>query len=76
MNFAYLWSDEREKIIDDFCEKGPLPVEITEKFKEYEAKAEEIESLPENIDLGPIQIDLGMNCVCRIGEMINSQVGA
>ncbi|XP_044760955.1 dynein axonemal heavy chain 8-like isoform X2 [Coccinella septempunctata] len=58
LNYSYLWSDDREKIIDEFCERGPLPVEITEKFKEYEARAEEIEGLPECIDLGPIQIDL------------------
>ncbi|KAK9891390.1 hypothetical protein WA026_014631 [Henosepilachna vigintioctopunctata] len=58
LNYAYLWNENREKIIDEFCERGPLPVEITEKFKEYEAIAEEIEAIPNAVVLGPIQIDM------------------
>ncbi|CAG9764101.1 unnamed protein product [Ceutorhynchus assimilis] len=56
LKWKYLWVEDRDKIIDDFCAQNPLLVEISEKFTEYDARAETIRALPEKHDVGAIRI--------------------
>ncbi|XP_030752815.1 dynein heavy chain 8, axonemal [Sitophilus oryzae] len=56
LKWKYLWVEDRDQIIDDFCEKRPLIVEISEKFAEYDNRAQEIRDLPEHHDVGAIRI--------------------
>ncbi|XP_019756852.1 dynein axonemal heavy chain 8 [Dendroctonus ponderosae] len=58
LEWKYLWVEDRDKIIDEFCEKDPLIVEIAERFSEYDARAEAIRQLPERHDVGAIRITL------------------
>ncbi|XP_050311595.1 dynein axonemal heavy chain 8 [Anthonomus grandis grandis] len=56
LKWKYLWVEDRDKLIDEFCEKDPLIVEISEKFTEYDKRAEEIKQLPDKHDVGAISI--------------------
>lgn len=59
MSYSYLWAENRESILQEFCDKEPLIVEISEKFKEFDDRAEEIKQLPDVHNIGAVQITLG-----------------
>lgn len=59
MKWKFLWVEDRDKIIDDFCKTDPLIVEIAEKFLEYDSRSEAIRQLPEKHDVGAIRIIMG-----------------
>ncbi|XP_060520516.1 dynein axonemal heavy chain 8 isoform X2 [Cylas formicarius] len=56
LEWKYMWLDDRDQIIDAFCAKDPLIVEISEKFQEYDGRAESIRKLPEKHDVGSLRI--------------------
>ncbi|KAL1516507.1 hypothetical protein ABEB36_000416 [Hypothenemus hampei] len=58
LEWKYLWVENRDQIIDEFCEKDPLIVEIAEKFSEYDNRAEEIRQFPDQHDIGAIRIHM------------------
>ncbi|KAG5868053.1 hypothetical protein JTB14_022256 [Gonioctena quinquepunctata] len=58
LEYSYLWAEERDKQIEEFCDRNPLIVEISEMFQQYDARAEFIKQLPEFHNVGPIQITM------------------
>lgn len=54
-----MWDELRDEKIDKFCERNPLIVEISEKFQEYDTRAEHIKELPNKHNVGAIQIIMG-----------------
>ncbi|KAJ8938536.1 hypothetical protein NQ318_016906 [Aromia moschata] len=56
LEYHYLWAEDRDKKIEEFCEKNPLIVEISEKFQSYDDRAELIRQLPDYHNLGAVQI--------------------
>ncbi|KAF5281562.1 hypothetical protein FQA39_LY05097 [Lamprigera yunnana] len=54
--YSYLWTDERESIIQEFCDQNPLIVQIDEKFTEYEERGQEIRNIPNEHDVGSLRI--------------------
>lgn len=50
--------DNKEELIKTFSDNNPLLVEISEKFKEYDNRAEEIRQLPDDHNIGPVQIHM------------------
>lgn len=59
LEYSYLWVEDRENQIDEFCATNPLIVEISEKFQNYEDRAKLIRELPNIHDLDAIQINMG-----------------
>ncbi|CAG9816206.1 unnamed protein product [Phaedon cochleariae] len=58
LEYSYLWAEDRDQQIEKFCDQDPLIVEISEKFQEYDARAEHIKQLPEKHNIGAIQITM------------------
>ncbi|XP_072395911.1 dynein axonemal heavy chain 8 [Diabrotica undecimpunctata] len=56
LEYKYLWAEDRDQQIQEYCDENPLIVEISEKFKEYDARAESIKQLPEKHDIGALQV--------------------
>ncbi|KAK4886462.1 hypothetical protein RN001_002733 [Aquatica leii] len=56
LKYSYLWADSREKQIQTFCDKNPLIVEVSEKFREYDNQSEEIRNIPDYHYIGPLQV--------------------
>ncbi|XP_017775151.1 PREDICTED: dynein heavy chain 8, axonemal [Nicrophorus vespilloides] len=54
--YAYLWAEDREDQINEFCEMKPLVVEIAEKFKSYDERGNKINALPEFHNIGAVQV--------------------
>lgn len=61
LKFNYLWDEFRDDKIEEFCDTNPLIVEISEKFQEYDSRAEYIKQLPEKHNVGAIKIMMGVN---------------
>lgn len=60
--YKYLWADDREDIISEFVQTGPLTADIREKFIEYDGRTEVLEEMPKTYEMGAILINLG-KCV-------------
>ncbi|KAJ8919736.1 hypothetical protein NQ315_006264 [Exocentrus adspersus] len=60
LEWRFLWAENRDQQIEDFCQTNPLLVEISERFQEYDARSEMIRELPEKHDIGAVQIAMGM----------------
>lgn len=58
LKYSYLWAEDREQQIIDFCETNPLIVEIGERFQLYVDRAEEIRNTPDIIKIGAVQVDM------------------
>uniref|UniRef100_A0A6P7H2C1 Dynein heavy chain 5, axonemal-like n=1 Tax=Diabrotica virgifera virgifera TaxID=50390 RepID=A0A6P7H2C1_DIAVI len=56
LEYKYLWAEDRDQQIQEYCNENPLIVEISEKFKEYDARADAIKQLPEKHDIGALQV--------------------
>ncbi|KAG5316447.1 DYH8 protein, partial [Acromyrmex insinuator] len=57
LRYSYIWTENRDDIIQAFIDTKPLIQDIKEKFIEYEDLIIEIQNLPERHILGPLQID-------------------
>ncbi|KAK9893078.1 hypothetical protein WA026_023570 [Henosepilachna vigintioctopunctata] len=58
MRYSYLWAEDREQKVEEFCENNSLTVEIAERFQHYVDEAEALSRLPDYENVGPIQISL------------------
>lgn len=56
----YLWSDERESIIQEFVNNSPLTVDIRDKFVFYDDITNDLEQQTKRQCIGPIEIRMGM----------------
>ena len=59
LDYSYLWAEDREKQIEKFCDTSPLTIEISEKFQEFEDRAEAIKQLPNENNVGAVAIIMG-----------------
>lgn len=59
LEYNFLWVEDREQQVVDFCSQNPLLVEIIEKFVEYDEQIYEIKNLPELHNIGAVQIRMG-----------------
>ncbi|XP_067209496.1 dynein axonemal heavy chain 8 [Linepithema humile] len=57
LRYSYIWTENRNNIIQTFIDMEPLIQEIKEKFMEYEDLMTEIKNLPDRHVLGPLQIN-------------------
>ncbi|XP_015430178.1 PREDICTED: dynein heavy chain 8, axonemal [Dufourea novaeangliae] len=58
LRYSYIWSEDRNKIIQDFVDSEPIIQEVKEKLMEYDKLVKEIENLPEKHIVGPIEIKM------------------
>nr|XP_031825788.1 dynein heavy chain 8, axonemal [Nomia melanderi] len=58
LRYSYIWSEERNKMIQYFVDSEPIIQEIKEKFIEYDDLVKEIQDLPTSHIVGPIQIKM------------------
>nr|CAI5817756.1 unnamed protein product [Callosobruchus analis] len=58
LKYDYLWAEDRDQQMEDFCSTNPLIVEISEKFQKYDARAEAIRQLPDKHDISALQITM------------------
>ncbi|XP_076295220.1 dynein heavy chain 8, axonemal kl-3 [Lasioglossum baleicum] len=56
LKYSYIWSEDRNKIIQYFVDCEPITQEIKEKFVEYDDLVREIQNLPNVHVVGPIEI--------------------
>ncbi|KAJ8960348.1 hypothetical protein NQ317_010573 [Molorchus minor] len=56
LEYNYLWVEDRDQQLENFCETNPLIVEISERFQSYDDRAESIRQLPDYHNLGAVQI--------------------
>ncbi|XP_037951167.1 dynein heavy chain 8, axonemal [Teleopsis dalmanni] len=54
--YKYLWSDERENIIQAFVDTLPLTIDIRDKFEYYDKITSDIEKMKLTRTIGPIEI--------------------
>lgn len=66
MRYSYIWSEERDKIIENFVDSEPITQEIKEKFMEFDDLVAEIQNLPDRHVVGPIEISMGKDPICFI----------
>lgn len=55
----YLWTADRDKIIQDFVNTNPLTVDIRDKFIYYDEITTELEERKKRFRIGPIEIRMG-----------------
>ncbi|KAJ3662197.1 hypothetical protein Zmor_006553 [Zophobas morio] len=58
LDYSYLWAENRDDEIEEFCNQNPLTVEIAEKFQSFENRADMIRDLPAYHIVDSIQIDM------------------
>ncbi|KOX80134.1 Dynein heavy chain 8, axonemal [Melipona quadrifasciata] len=58
LQYSYIWSEDKDNIIQSFVDSDPITQEIKEKFMEYNSLVEEIENLPKKQVVGPIEISM------------------
>lgn len=63
MKYSYIWSEDRDRLVQSFVDSEPITQVIKEKFVEYEDLVDEIENLPESHIVGPIKISMGSKLI-------------
>ncbi|KAF5272454.1 hypothetical protein FQR65_LT04922 [Abscondita terminalis] len=58
LRYSYLWAEDREDQIQEFCDGNPLPVEIENCFRKYEDRSEEVRDLEDENIIGTLSIDM------------------
>lgn len=58
-NYKYLWSADRESIIQEFVNTNPLTVDIRDKFIYYDNITRNLENKVARHVIGPIEIRMG-----------------
>ncbi|XP_036329883.1 dynein heavy chain 8, axonemal-like [Rhagoletis pomonella] len=66
--FKYLWSADREQIIQDFVDTNPLTVDIRDKFIYYDKITTDLEEMPAKKVIGPIEIRMEKAIVKYVEE--------
>ncbi|CAD1473088.1 unnamed protein product [Heterotrigona itama] len=59
LQYSYIWSEDKDNIIQSFVDSEPITQEIKEKFMEYDNLVNEIQNLPKKHVVGPIEITMG-----------------
>lgn len=57
--YKYLWSADRDSIIQDFVSTVPLTVDIRDKFVYYDNITRDLENTNYRHVIGPIEIRMG-----------------
>lgn len=63
MQYSYIWSENRDNIVQNFVDSEPITQVIKEKFVEYDNLVAEIQNLPKKHVVGPIEISMGSNLI-------------
>ena len=63
MQYSYIWSEDKDNIIQSFVDSEPIIQEIKEKFMEYDSLVDEIQHLPKKHVVGPIEISMGSDLI-------------
>ncbi|KAK9298339.1 hypothetical protein QLX08_008257 [Tetragonisca angustula] len=58
LQYSYIWSEDKDNIIQSFVDSEPIIQEIKEKFMEYDSLVDEIQHLPKKHVVGPIEISM------------------
>ncbi|XP_043790719.1 dynein axonemal heavy chain 8 [Apis laboriosa] len=58
LKYSYIWSEDRDQLVQNFVDSEPITQVIKEKFVEYEDLVAEIENLPDSHIIGPIKISM------------------
>lgn len=57
--YKYLWSSNRDTIIQEFVNTNPLTVDIRDRFMHYDDLTSSLESAATRHVIGPIEIRMG-----------------
>ncbi|XP_045464438.1 dynein axonemal heavy chain 8-like isoform X2 [Harmonia axyridis] len=58
LKYSYIWAEDRDDQIEQFCDSRPLTVEIIERFQKYAEEVETLKTIPDYEVVGPIKISL------------------
>ncbi|XP_048268511.1 dynein axonemal heavy chain 8 [Bombus terrestris] len=58
LQYSYIWSENRDNIVQNFVDSEPITQVIKEKFVEYDNLVAEIQNLPKKHVVGPIEISM------------------
>lgn len=59
--YKYLWSSERDAMIQEFVSTNPLTVDIRDKFVYYDNITRDLENTSCKHIIGPIELRMGEN---------------